>query len=244
MLEGSLPSIYCVMMTGKDDDRYKFVSIALENFFQQTYPNKKMVVINHGNKSIFDVNQEWRTKDVHEIMFDKTYMTLGDMRNFAVDMIPFGAIWTVWDDDDWRHNKYIEVLYKALSKARADVVFIKNRLDYNINNKFVYRCKFDLGMPFFLAKKTEVVRYLSKDSLEDIRLHNDFELHDKRITMIDNDPRLYIRLLHGKNTSLYVDDQKSQIVHYSDESHYHEYDATVRERDYAQKIIETYFNKI
>ena len=244
MLDRSLPSIYCVMMTGKNEERYKFVEIAVENFKQQTYQNKWLIIINHGLKSIFSMNQSWQRERIQEIFFDKTYMSLGDMRNFALDMIPYGALWTVWDDDDWRHAKYLDVLHKTMSKSKAQVVFLKNRLDFNMNNGFVYRCKFDLGMPFFLAEKTEVVRYLSKESLEDIRLHNDFELHGKRIILLDNDPRLYIRTLHGTNTSLYVDNQKSQIVLYNDESHYHEYNATDKERQYAEKIIETYFNKL
>lgn len=241
MTTSNLPPIYCVMMTGKNEERYKFVNIATTNFNQQTYPNKRLIIINHGHRSAF---LHEVPKDIEEVMFDKSYMTLGDMRNFALDLVPFQALWTIWDDDDYRHSKYLELLYKTMNKHKSDVVFIKNRIDYNFLNQFSYRCKFDKGMPFFLAKKTEVVRYLSKDSLEDIRLFNDFELRNKKISLIDNDPRLYLRTLHGKNTSLYVNNQKGTIVIYSNESQYHEYDTTQKEKEYVKKIIETYFNSI
>ncbi len=233
------PPIYCVMMTGKNEDRYKFVDIAVKNFNQQTYTNKFLVIINHGHRSL-NLSQD----NIFEVMFDKRYLTLGDMRNYSIDLIPFDALWTIWDDDDWRHSKYLEILYKTLQKTKSDVVFIKNRLDFNMNNNFVYRCKFDKGMPFFLAKKTEVVRYLPKDSLEDIRLFNDFELNEKKIHLLDNDPRLYIRTLHITNTSLYVDNSKNSIIRYGPESKYHEYDAVEKEKQYATKIINTYFTNI
>lgn len=234
-----LPPIYCVMMTGKNEDRYKFVDIAVKNFNQQTYENKFMIIINHGHRSV-----NVKNKNILEVMFDRRFLTLGDMRNFSIDLVPLDSLWTIWDDDDWRHSKYLDILYKKLIESKSDVVFLKNRLDFNMNNGFVYRCKFDKGMPFFLAKKTEVVRYLPKDSLEDIRLHNDFELNNKKIVLLDNDPRLYIRTLHITNTSLYVDNSKNTIVNYSDESKYHEYEALDREKTYATEIIKNNFKAI
>lgn len=231
--------IYCIMITGKDESRYKFVDIAVENFNQQTYSDKHLVIVNHGKRTIFLNNP-----NITEIMFDKSNFTLGDMRNFSLNLIPHGSFWTVWDDDDWRHSRYLELLYKTLQSHNVDAVFFKNRIDYNINNHFAYRCKFDNGMPFVLSKKIELIQYLSKDSLEDIRLYNDYELFGLKTYVINNDPRWYIRTLHGKNTSLFVDDQKNSIVNYSTESLYHEYDVTPKEKTYVEKIIETYYKNI
>lgn len=234
------PAIYCIMTTGKDHDRYKFVDIAIENFNQQTYQPRFLIIINHGDISL----QSKETENIKELRFFKGQLTLGDMRNYSLDLIPYNALWTIWDDDDWRHPKYLKLLYKAMTDHRVDVVFFKNRLEYNLNNGFIYRSKFKRGMPFILAKRCEVIRYLARDSLEDIRLFNDFELFSKRIHIIDNNPRWYIRLLHGKNTSLYVHNDKDSVLVYSPESAYHEYDATEKEEIYVRKIIETYYRNI
>lgn len=234
------PDIYCIMITGKNEDRYKYVEIALRNFNMQTYSNKHLIIINHGQRSCIA-----RTfTNVTEVMFDKTNFTLGDMRNYSLDLVPLNAIWTIWDDDDWRHPKYLEMLYQHMSSKKADALFFQNRLDINLRNGFVYRAKFEKGMPFVMAKKCELIQYLPKESLEDIRLHNDFELYEKKITVIANNPRWYIRTIHGNNTSLYVDNGKKEIVHYSPESLYHEFDATLGEKSYADKIIETYFRNV
>lgn len=233
------PIIYCVMMTGKNEDRYKFVQIAIDNFMEQTYINKHLIIINHGTKSLKQLENE----SITELHFNKDKMTLGDMRNFAIEMIPFGSLWTIWDDDDWRHKRYLELMYKNMKDNSADVVFIKNRIDYNMRNNFVYRSRFEKGMPFVLCKKTEVIRYLPKDSLEDIRLLNDFELYDKKTYLINNDPRWYIRTIHGTNTSLFVNNERKEIVNYAPESTYHEFNVTDKELSYAEKIIEQYFRE-
>jgi hypothetical protein len=230
--------VYCLLITGKDKDRYKFVPLAIDNFIQQTYQNKFLLIINHGNESL----KKYESSNIKEVMFNKKHMNLGDMRNFSLEMVPLGALFTLWDDDDWRHTKYIELLVKNMKEFNADVVFFKNRLDYNANTKFIYRARFKKGTPFILARKFDTFKYLSKDSLEDVRLHNDFELYRKSILIINNDPRWYIRTIHGKNTSLYVDSKKKTIVNYSDESSYHEFDATEKEKSYVKKIIEIYYN--
>ena len=80
--------------------------------------------------------------------------------------------------------------------------------------------------------------------MEDIRLHLDYDIHNKKIHIINNDPRWYIRLIHGTNTSLFVDNSRNKIVNYSDEGTYHEFDLTIKEREFADTIINTYFKSI
>jgi len=99
-------------------------------------------------------------------------------------------------------------------------------------------------MPFILARKIDNIKYLSKESLEDIRLYLDYDIQNKKIHIINNDPRWYVRLIHGTNTSLFVDNEKKSIVNYSDESKYHEFELTDKERIYTDEIIKKYFKSI
>ena len=34
------------MVTGYNDDRYKFAKISIDNFNMQSYPNKKLIILN------------------------------------------------------------------------------------------------------------------------------------------------------------------------------------------------------
>jgi hypothetical protein len=224
------------MITGKDENRYKFIDISVVNFKKQTYKNKKLLIINHGNK-ILNIDD----KDIIEININNSFITLGDMRNYALTLVPYNSLWITWDDDDWRSDNYLEILYNELYNGNYDAVFIKNRIDYNLNNLFSYECSFKNGMPIFLSKKIENITYLSLNSLEDVNLYNDFKKKNKKIKIIDNDPKMYIRTLHTNNTSLYVDNSKKDIINYSNESNYKEFIIKKSNKGYADIIINQYF---
>jgi hypothetical protein len=228
--------INCLMITGKDDDRYKFVDISVLNFKKQTYQNKKLLILNHGNKKL-NIND----KDIVEININNSFITLGDMRNYALTLVPYNSLWITWDDDDWRSDNYLEILYNELYNGNYEAVFIKNRIDYNLNNLFSYECSFKNGMPIFLSKKIENINYLSLNSLEDVNLQDDLKKKNKKIKIIDNDPKLYIRTLHTNNTSLYVDNNKKDIVNYADQSNYKEYNINKTNKEYSDLIIKQYF---
>ena len=51
---------------------------------------------------------------IKEYMVSKNNKTLGDLRNISLSHVPNGVIWTTWDDDDWRHETYLSVLYNEL----------------------------------------------------------------------------------------------------------------------------------
>lgn len=228
--------INCLMITGKDDDRYKFVNISILNFKKQTYQNKKLLILNHGNKKL-NIND----KNIIEININNSFITLGDMRNYALTLVPYNSLWITWDDDDWRSDNYLEILYNELYNGNYDAVFIKNRIDYNLNNLFSYECSFKNGMPIFLSKKIENINYLSLNSLEDVNLQDNLKNKKIKIKIIDNDPKLYIRTLHTNNTSLYVDNNKKDIVNYADQSNYKEYNINKTNKEYSDLIIKQYF---
>lgn len=226
--------IFCVMITGKDDYRYNFVDIAIKNFKLQTYNNKKLLIINHGNKKLNIVDN-----NIFEININNKFMTLGDIRNYALTLIPYNCLWTTWDDDDWRINTYLELLYNELKDN--DIIFIKNRLDYNLNNNFCYESNFKFGMPFFLSKKIEKIQYLQLNSLEDENIYNDYKKNNKKIKLLNNDPKIYIRIIHINNTSLYVDKNRDNIINYVKESKYTEKNVNKKDYNYVYNIINKEF---
>lgn len=227
--------IYCIMVTGKDMQRYKFANISITNFKRQTYENKKLIILNHGDQDIIHENNS----DIIEIKINKEHFTLGDIRNFGLNLVPLNSLWITWDDDDWRSDNFLKILYSHLKDN--DVVFIKNRLEYNLNNKFIFKSHFSNGMPFFLSRKIEIIEYLSKDSLEDIQMYDEYSNNDFKIKIIDNDPRMYIRIIHTNNSSLYVEQEKNNITLYSDDSKYTETNPGEEEIKYCFNIIKKYF---
>lgn len=206
----SRPLVVCLMITGKNACREHFAKRAIDNFYEQDYPNKQLIIINHSPD--YRVLQNNESDLVHEFYVEKTEeVKLGDLRNIALAMVPPDAVWTTWDDDDYRAPNYISAMMKAMRSANADVLAFKHRTEYNINNGYVWNSHLLTGFPLLFAKQDMRVLYKRIDTMEDTEMISGYRSLGKKIELYENDPRLYIRLVHGSNTSLYVDPDKRGI---------------------------------
>lgn len=200
--------ICCIMITGKDEKRLQYARKSINNFLEQTYKNKLLVIINHHKKR---VSHDIISKHVFEFHVDKDdSMTLGDLRNIALQLVPHNASWTTWDDDDYRQPTYLE--YLASFKKYDNIVAISQRIDYNSNNDMSWVChKFD-GFVLFLAPFDNRLKYMSRDSLEDINILEHAKDLGYKIKVVRNNPCIYVRLIHTTNTSLYVKPMRHYLV--------------------------------
>ena len=232
------PEIYCLMMTGKDNDRNKLAKISIENFNLQTYPNKRMIIINESDTSCIKNAQS----NILEMFVRK--QTLGHMRNIALDLVPPSAIWTTWDDDDWRCNEYLDVLYKKLSEnPKKKYLMYCNRLDHNLNTNFTWRVKIPSGTYIFFNYKTPRMKYENKNTKEDAVIKRYLYEHFKSTVLFtDNRYDMYIRFIHNNNTSIYVDNKKNAISKNNDSNnHVKEFHASEKEIKYINHIKKMYY---
>ena len=203
------PPIYCIMVTGKSKCRTDLAQKSLDNFLEQSYQNKKLIVINHGKEKIIKDPMT----NVFEHQIEKTESTtLGDIRNISLNLVPINACWITWDDDDYRSPQYLSYLFSIMKSSRCDVVALTERYEYNYNTGLVWKMSFKNGFVHILAKQDLRIRYQSKDSMEDINLINDFRKLGKKVHVVErNDPSLYIRVVHTDNTSEYVNKNKTNV---------------------------------
>ena len=188
-----LPCVHSIMITGKDSRRVMFARlIGLKNFNMQTYKNKQLIIINHGKTPIMLKPQD----NVYEMMIEKGDMTLGDLRNLSLELVPIDGIYCIFDDDDFRKSNYIEFMVNTLLETKSIAVFMKNRMEYNLANGFTFKSSFDQGNTHIMSIKLDRLRYLSKSTLEDTQLGSDLRSFKKKYTAIDNDPTMYIRIIH------------------------------------------------
>jgi hypothetical protein len=233
--------IYCIMITS--DQRQRFIPVGIRNFNMQSYKKKILIILNNSDTP-GTLMTDHTKNNIFEFYVPKKSngFTLGELRNIALEFVPKGALWTTWDDDDWRSTSYLESLYNYMKQSKVDIVFIKNRLEYNMNNGFMYRSEFKKAkMPFFLAKRVKGFKYLNKDSLEDIHVADDYNKLGYKIAMMNNDAKMYLRNIHSSNSSVYVDQEKRQILNYANTSHYHEHRVNDKEKTYIEYIISEYY---
>lgn len=227
-VNGYTGKICCIMITGKDDARIDLARKALDNFVKQEYPDKMLLIINHNpHKQVIDQN----VKDVHEFYIEKKG-NLGDLRNIALQFIPLGCCWTTWDDDDYRHPSYLQTL--ARFKTDNNIVCLSRRLEYNSNNGASWVGYKKDGFVFFLAPVDNRIIYLSRDTMEDVDILDDFRKNGYTVKVLKNDPKIYVRVVHSSNTSLYVNAQRNYLVKGPT---YSERFTTPKEQEYIRTII-------
>lgn len=242
----TFPHIYCIMITGKDSTRYKFAKLSIENFQNQTYHYKHLLIVNHGQKLLTHPGSQM--PNISEILVNKEKhnLMLGDLRNIALEMVPINAFWFPWDDDDYRHPLLLQSLADTAIKKSADVVSLTTRLEYNKNTRFCWKMTIRSGMVLSLVKKDPRFQYLRKDSLEDIHLLDTYKKYGYNVVTINNNPMWYLRLVHSNNTSLYVNPNKKSVytVDNQAEHNYVETECTDIERSHVHNILLSYYKDI
>jgi hypothetical protein len=183
------PLVTAVMITGMHQARYRLARVAIECFKRQTYPNKELLIINHGSESLFTGDSR-----VQELRLKKGKAdTVGDLRNLGLKHAT-GDFIINWDDDDWHHPKRIEIQMAAQKNNAA--VFLKNRIHYSFKNDCaLYSIIPSGGEGTILHPKTIDFCYPNLLRGSDTVFASRFT---KRIAL-DNDPSLYVRFYHGLN---------------------------------------------
>lgn len=227
LIPAALPrmTIYGILITGKDPARLAMARHAVAQFFAQTHPQKHLILLNHGAEPV--MNRSMQT--LHRIHADAIYelrvqkeshgLTLGDLRNMALNLVPFRSdvAWITWDDDDWRAPNYLEFLHTAMQEHQADVVGYARRHECNVSSNLEWVTELKTGFVHCLVRNDPRIRYQSKETMEDTHLYDRFKELKKRVHVISPD-RLpldrvyYIRTVHGTNTSMYVQTDKKNLV--------------------------------
>ena len=208
-------SIYCIMMTGKSPCRHDLARASIRNFIEQTYKYKYLIIVNHGDKPLLNDPTMFTYRDMmtEYIVKKEDIGTLGDMRNMALSRVPVNSAWTVWDDDDYRSTKYLEHLYDIIKRKKVSTVKFINRIEVNIKTNYVWKTTYRSGFATIMSikKKSDKDLYTSKETMEDMELQSRLLANGHTFYTLDNDPYLYLRMVHGNNTSLYVNQDKTAI---------------------------------
>lgn len=187
--------VSALMLTGKCPEREPLARMALHCFTSQTWPNKQLVIINHGDYTL--ANGDPRIK---EIKVSREGLTLGDLRNLSIDNAD--GEWLIqWDDDDWHHPARMEM---QMEVARPDVLSTFHwqiRLNLQTGASFYDRMPGGQHMSILFNRRI-TYRYLPLEIREDTEFKQNF----KNVAAIDNsvlnpkcDPLMYVRTYHGHN---------------------------------------------
>ena len=235
------------MITGKDACREQFARVAIQNFENQTYPRqqRRLLIINHGSYSLIAPNAHRNPNaNIYEFHVNKSKDTsLGKLRNIALELVPFNSYWITWDDDDYQSPNFLETFNNARIKHNVDCVFVQNRIEHNINTHYTWQMTLKSGFVFALLPKDARFQYEDVNSMEDLKLPTFYKSNYSH-TIVDNDPKIYVRFVHKANTSLYVNPKKDNVQSTPILSNYIESSASTDNIEYTDKIISSFYKQI
>lgn len=185
--------IYGILVTGKYSERKPLALVAIDNFFNQTYPNKHLIIINTDNEKY---NEEY--DEVTEILVNQGKKKLGDLRNMGLDQIKKGDLWVQWDDDDYKSPELLEKQYNKLKEKNGDYIVLKNQIRYSFKKHTAKVQKQNVIHGTIMGYKSGI-KYPSQKKGEDTQFLNRVS-NKKKLVKFDNKPELYIRNIHFHNT--------------------------------------------
>lgn len=232
--------VYCLMVTSNDEHRKPYGRVSVQNFLEQTYSRKHLVIVNLSEDPI--LSKEQRGDDrLLEVFVKRNGLSLGTIRNISLELVPPNAWWTLWDDDDWRIDSYLQKLVDW-SKG-YDFVMIQNRIEFNTLNGYNYVLTLRSGLMSFFAKRIPALRYENLNTKEDVLIKST-ALKELRCNIVDNAPTLYLRMIHNTNTSPYVNLSKNSLRDTSKHKDYFERDLQTNEWNYLDKILSTKYKYV
>jgi len=187
-----METIYGMMITGMSPFRYRLAELTIDAFFTQTYPNKHLIIVNCGEKSL-------ARPGVTELFSSDPTLTLGCLRNLALAQVPEGAIVNIWDDDDIKHPNLLTEQYNALIKKNADLCILARHTIYYAEKDFVYVPTGHGPLAMTKMFRRHAQQYNPLKCGEDIDYFKEYGNKHKAVFW-DNPNHYYVRLVHGTNT--------------------------------------------
>jgi hypothetical protein len=224
------------MITGVNNERIDFAKKSIQNFKDQTHESKHLIILNQSKeKLVLDDHPS-----ILEVFVEKGNKSLGELRNMSLQFVPPNAIWTTWDDDDWRAPKYIATMVNTMNKERANFLMFQNRIEYNSLNDYSFQLSLKNGLMTFFSVYNKNLQYEHVSTSEDLKVKK-YAMKHIKTHIYNNDPTLYIRLIHKNNTSVYVDTNKNNLKNTNNNKVYFENKLNKKEQEYVDNIISKYY---
>lgn len=128
------PRVLCVMLAA---GRQAMVDRAIRCFESQSYPNRRLLVLDSGSERL----KIHETLEVYRSRLELRQRTIGELRNIANASSARGAldceIITHWDSDDWSHPDRLRDQVKLLEDSWADAVGYYQMLFWDTTNQLM-----------------------------------------------------------------------------------------------------------
>jgi glycosyltransferase involved in cell wall biosynthesis len=191
------PMVSALMLT---KNRFKLFKEAVQNFIDQTYEYKELVIIDNGSKYYnmkVDKYLNGLNANIKHIKIPSK--TLGEMRNIGIQNCT-GDFIIIFDDDDVHHPLRIEKQLEYMLKTNIDATLLSNFVASFKKER--YLCNFEKGLEGTMMFKHpgESIKYSGINQGEDTMFKKSLEDNGYIIVVLNIEHELYEYKFHGSNT--------------------------------------------
>ena len=195
--------ITCVMVTGKTVNRYPMARCAVGAFLAQQLlgVTAKLLIVNDNPIPLLEPN-EFADQNVEELHVAEQGMTLGELRNLAMDTAD-SPYMMQWDDDDHATPHRIAWQRGQTNFVTQEVTIFRREVHINLfdGSAFVNNGKSSRvgGFAGTMLWPLDGIRFPALGKHEDTEFLLKYK-NQGRLRVLNNDPALYCRFWHGNNT--------------------------------------------
>lgn len=193
----STPSVSCLCVTR---DRVPFLRRAVACYRTQTLASRELVIQylddDHATRTYVESLDDDSIRCVE--LPAQPRPSLGARRDLAVQAAR-GRYIATWDDDDWYASTRLEEQVRTLENTGAGACLLKREMFFDVTRGDVYVSGARGWENSLVALRETMPAYPDADRAEDTAAVAELA-RTQRIALLDR-PELYVRTLHGGNTT-------------------------------------------
>jgi hypothetical protein len=193
------PLVSCIMPTA---DRRRFVPLAIQNFLQQDYPNRELVILDDGKDSVADLSPaDGRVKYIRM----PQRQTVGAKRNQCIRASQ-GDLIVHWDDDDWVAPYRIRYQVENMLREGADVCGLRQMLFHDLSTSKTWLYTYPPNLRTWLVGGSLLYTrtFWQRSPFPDVQVGEDarflWRQQNWKLAALP-DYRFYVAMIHSTNTS-------------------------------------------
>ena len=183
-------------------NRRRFVPLAIQNFLQQDYPNRELVILDDGQDSVADLSPaDARVR----YMRTSQRQTVGAKRNQCVRASQ-GDLIMHWDDDDWAAPHRIRYQVAEMLREGTEVCGLRQMLFHELASGKTWLYSYPPNLRMWVAGGSMLYtkNFWQRSPFPDVQVGEDSRFLWKqtrgRLTVLD-DYHFYVAMIHQQNTS-------------------------------------------
>jgi glycosyltransferase involved in cell wall biosynthesis len=178
---------------------------AIDDFLRQTHDERELVITHDGDDACDAALRDMAAHASIRLVRERSGLTLGALRNVAVDASR-GDFVCQWDDDDRYHPQRIALQWRALRQDDADFCFLSDQLHWFPQRRELYWDDWDretyplnFVQGTLLGRRDLMPRYPDAVRGEDTDVVLQILRDGRRIARLRDVGWCYVYVYHGAN---------------------------------------------